>query len=107
MAKPFAKPFYNSGRWKKTRKAFIELRISIDGGMCQHCKKELGYIVDHIKELTQENINDPDIALNFNNFQYLCLDCHTNKTFKREKEEERYYFDEEGNVVELPPSKTI
>jgi hypothetical protein len=41
----------------------------------------MGYIVDHIEELTPANITDPNIALNHDNLQYLCLDCHNSKTF--------------------------
>lgn len=50
MAKEWAKPFYNSKQWKQCRKSYIAHRISIDGGMCEHCHRELGYI-DHITEL--------------------------------------------------------
>lgn len=101
MAREFARKFYDSSAWKKTRKAFIDYRISIDGGMCQKCKDALGYIVDHIEELTPDNINNPTITLSFDNFQYLCLKCHNTKTFG-EKENERYYFDSRGVVHELP-----
>jgi len=101
MAKPFAKPFYNSSAWKKVRKSFIANRVSIDGGMCQHCKEVPGYIVDHIEELSSDNINNTKITLSWSNLQYLCLDCHNKKTFG-EVEEERYFFDSNGMVCELP-----
>lgn len=104
MAREFAKPFYNSAAWKKVRKSFIANRVSIDGGMCQACSKELGYIVDHIEELTPENINDPYITLHWHNLQYLCLDCHNTKTFGK-REENRYFFDANGVIQELPPSE--
>lgn len=42
MAREFAKPFYNSGAWKKVRKTFIAHRVGIDGGLCQACKQEQG-----------------------------------------------------------------
>jgi hypothetical protein len=102
MAREFAKPFYNSAAWKRVRKSFIANRVSIDGGMCQMCHEELGYIVDHIVELTPENINDPNITLHWSNFQYLGLKCHNRKTFGK-KEENRYYFDSDGVIQELPP----
>lgn len=100
MAKEWAKPFYNSKAWKQTRKAFISYRVSIDGGMCEHCKEQVGYIVDHIEEITPESINDPNITLNHSNFQYLCLTCHNVKTFG-EREEERYFFDSNGLIHEV------
>lgn len=101
MAKPFAKPFYNSKAWKDCRASFIADRIAIDGGMCQECGEELGYIVDHVEELTPENITNPDIALNHENFRYLGLKCHNKKTFGKNKEEPRYYFDSEGQIHEV------
>lgn len=100
MASEFAKKFYNSKQWKKCRQSFISYRITVDGGMCQHCKDKLGYIVDHIEEITPDNINDPSITLNHDNFQYLCLECHNTKTFGK-KEEERFYFDNDGMIHEL------
>ncbi len=81
MAKEFAKKFYNSKAWKECRQSYIDKRIAIDGGMCEHCKNELGYIVDHKEELTPDNIDNPYITLNHDNFQYLGLICH-NKNFK-------------------------
>lgn len=101
MAKEFAKAFYNSGAWRKTRKSFIAGRVSIDGGMCQSCKDVPGYIVDHIEELTPNNINDTLITLHWRNFQYLCLRCHNKKTFGT-IEDDKYFFDSNGMIHELP-----
>lgn len=81
VARDFARVFYNSKAWKLCRKSFIAYRISVDGGMCEHCRTELGYICDHKEELTPDNINDPEITLNHDNLQYLCLACHNKKTF--------------------------
>lgn len=102
---PFAKKFYDSKTWKKCRQSFINHRITIDGGMCEHCKDKLGYIVDHKEELTPENINDPDVTLNHRNFQYLCLECHNKKTFGKEEVKKEYYFDSEGQLQPIPPLK--
>ena len=54
----FAKGFYNTEPWLSVRKAFIASRIGIDGGLCQECRDELGYIVHHRIELTPQNINN-------------------------------------------------
>jgi 5-methylcytosine-specific restriction enzyme A len=76
MAKAFAKKFYNSKSWIKTRESYI---ASVHG-LCEGClekgKLRPGYIVHHKKEITPENVTDSYITLNFNNLQYLCLDCH-------------------------------
>ena len=103
MAKEFAKPFYNSKQWINCRKSFISYRITIDGGMCEHCKESLGYIVDHIEELTPDNLNDPNISLSHNNFQYLCIECHNRKTFgSGEVVREGLMFDDNGELVHTP-----
>jgi len=99
---PFAKKFYNSKTWKLCRQSFIADRVSIDGGMCQQCKERLGYIVDHKKEITPDNINNPDVTLSNENFQYLCLDCHNRKTFGKNLAtiREGLMFNSDGNIIE-------
>ena len=81
MAAPWAKRFYNSQSWLDCRAAFIAQRQAIDGGLCQHCGRRLGYIVDHVRELTPGTITDPVVSLNHENLQYLCTPCHNRKTF--------------------------
>ena len=76
MAKEYAKSFYNSKAWQKCRAAYIAERITIDGGMCEKCHEQPGYIVHHKIILTHENINNPDITLNFENLMFECKDCH-------------------------------
>lgn len=104
MAKEFAKSFYNSKRWKQCRDAYIAYRQSVDGGLCESCHEVPGYIVHHKVELTPENINDPDIALGFNNLKYDCHICHQ----KENKKETaaglvKYDFTEDGDLCVLPP----
>lgn len=62
--------------WLRARKAFIESRIMIDGGMCQTCGDRPGKIVHHTVWLDDNNCNDPDIALNPELLKYECLICH-------------------------------
>lgn len=81
MAKAYAKSFYNSTKWKKCRAAYI---ASVYGG----------YIVDHIIEITPENIDDANITLNHDNLQFLCLDCHNKKTFSKPAVIDGCWFDE-------------
>lgn len=99
MAKDYAKKFYKSKAWQRCRASFIGKRQTVDGGLCQHCKSKRGYIVDHIVEISPDNIDDVDIILNHNNLQYLCLECHNTKTFgKHRSTRENLFFDEEGNI---------
>jgi 5-methylcytosine-specific restriction endonuclease McrA len=104
MAREFAKKFYDSKAWKLCRKSFIADRIAIDGGMCEHCKDKLGYIVDHKEEITYENINNADVSLNHKNLQYLCLKCHNTKTFGTDKEivREGLMFNSNGELIQSP-----
>jgi hypothetical protein len=76
MAREFAKSFYDSKSWKECRQAYIGSRILIDGGKCEICKIEQGYIIHHKIELTESNINNPDVALNPSNLMYVCHNCH-------------------------------
>lgn len=101
MAKPYAKKFYNSRQWKECRDAYI----SSVHGLCEHCfergKSEPGYIVDHIVEISPININDPSVTLNHDNLQYLCLPCHTRKTFSKYSPiNDDLMFDENGDIQE-------
>ena len=95
MAKEFAKQFYNSKAWRKCRAAFIATRRSVDGGMCQRCSRDVGYIVHHKEWLTPENINDPLITLNHEKLEYVCATCHG----RIEENDRGYRFDEYGRVV--------
>lgn len=103
MAKEFAKKFYDSKAWEDCRESYIAYRISIDGGKCEYCKEDddMGYIVDHIEELTPENINNPEISLNHENLQYISLKCHNKKTFGTDNEvvREDVMFNEYGDLV--------
>ena len=71
MARDFAKTFYASAAWQHCRAAYIE-HVH---GLCERCRRP-GYIVHHKCYLTPDNIDDPDVTLNFDNLEYLCLDCH-------------------------------
>ena len=108
MAKEYAKAFYNSEAWKKTRKAYYDSK----GGMCERCQKEfeegkrslkevnIGTIVHHKKWITPKNINDPRITLDFRNLELLCIDCHNKE--HSSKQTKRYQFVASGNVI--PPT---
>lgn len=93
--KPFAKKFYKSTAWRQCRDAYF---IS-QHGICERCN-DPGKIVHHLIVLTPENINDPNITLNFELLELLCQDCH-NKEHHGESVvlAEGLMFDEDGNLV--------
>lgn len=63
--------FYHSTQWLKVRKAYKLYRHNI----CERCGG-VGYIVHHKKYINSSNIFNPDVTLNFDNLELLCLDCH-------------------------------
>ena len=94
--KPYAVKFYTSDAWENTRKAYSK---SV-GGLCEKClgKGEIraGVIVHHKTFLNPDNINDPNITLNWNNLQLLCRECHGNV----HRGKKRWKVDEMGRVCD-------
>jgi len=78
--------FYDSREWKRLR----EERKRLDNYECQECKrngmvsidtneysetarrKKIQLVVHHVQELGQR----PDLALEIDNLETLCVDCH-------------------------------
>lgn len=105
MSKEFAKPFYSSAGWLKCRSGYVKERISIDGGICEICKKEQGYIVHHIIPINENNINNPQITLDWSNLRYVCKHCHDRidgHFIKKSYDDEilpEIFFDDKGNPI--------
>ena len=97
----YAKSFYKSRAWARCRASYIAERQSVDGGLCERCRKALGYIVHHKVAITPANINDPEVTLNHDNLQYLCKACHDeiHGYCGNQKEKPRCEFDEKGNPI--------
>ena len=99
--KDFAEKLYKGKAWQRVRAQFIADRISEDGGMCQRCHVKVGLIAHHTVMLTEENVNDPEIALNPALLEFVCLDCHNREPGHfLEKAPRRCFFDDEGNVID-------
>ncbi len=99
MAKEWAKAFYKSTAWLKCRESYITKVY----GLCERCSKP-GLILHHKTELTPNNINNPDITLNHDKLEYLCLDCHNKEHFKiHEAVREGLRFNSDGELVEDKP----
>lgn len=99
--KPWAERFYNSDAWRACRDSFLQSK----GGLCERCSKPddpiPAKIAHHKKYLSEANVNDPYVALSWDNLEALCQDCH-NKEHHR-KERKLYRFDDEGNIIPIPP----
>lgn len=98
MAKEYAKAFYHSKAWKDCKAGYI----STVHGICERCG-EPGQIVHHKIRLTKRNINNPEVALNYNNLELLCLKCHNeeHEVFMSRKRPTKkgFRFDEKGQIV--------
>lgn len=99
MAKEWAQGFYKSQAWKALRRRAL-IR---DGFTCRFCGARATE-VDHIKELTPENIGDRQVSLNIDNLQSLCHVCHTIKTMEDKGIVQKdcapeYFFDENGDIA--------
>lgn len=114
MAREFAKKFYHSKAWKKTREAYMRAIVEVDGrecpaNLCEKCFKRgfasVAQIVHHKEHLTPENITNPDISLSFDNLERLCRLCHAEEHPEiyqdPNQERQRVAFDAEGNVLPL------
>jgi 5-methylcytosine-specific restriction endonuclease McrA len=105
--------FYRSKAWRECRAAYIRKC----GGLCERCLEKgiyrPGYIVHHKIHLDSDNYMTPEVALSFNNLEFLCLDCHNlehedkiKKFFEpkpRRKwsdvKHDRFTIDDSGNVT--------
>lgn len=105
MSKVWAKAFYRSDAWQRCRNGYIKERIRIDAGMCEVCRERLGYIVHHKITLTPQNINNPEVSLNWDNLSYECKDCHDQHDGHGVKRSLSPVcaFDSDGNPVQIYP----
>ena len=106
---PLFKRFYKSKAWRDVRSVVVDR----SHGLCERCM-ERGEVVPlevihHRIPLNEQNVGDPDIALNPERLVALCHACHTEVHQElgvgamngHPPEEPRVRFDEEGNVVRL------
>lgn len=96
--KEYAQSLYSSKAWQHTRETYKK-KV---GGLCELCWArgiiKPGEIVHHKIPISPENINDPEIALNFDNLQLVCRDCHAQI---HDRKKRRYKLDDMGRVIFL------
>ena len=94
--KEYAERLYKSKQWQNTRAAYA----SSKRGLCERCLAKgiysPGEIVHHWIYISQKNINDPAITLNWDNLELVCRNCHA---AEHEQRKRRYRFDEAGKVI--------
>lgn len=94
--KDFARAFYSSQAWRDCRSAYTKSQ----GGLCERCLQNgritPSAIVHHKIHLTPENINNPDITLDWNNLECVCRDCHAQI---HDGKKRRYKIDDMGRII--------
>lgn len=70
---------YKTIKWQRVRLKVLRR----DYGLCQECRRngqvKPGNEVDHIIELTNDNVKDDAIVYGLGNLQTLCFECHRRK----------------------------
>ena len=98
MAKTYAKAFYNSKRWKTAQSIYKQMRF----GICERCGKPCGTIVHHKIYIDENNINNPEVTLNFDNFELLCQDCHNHEHHSKHKATvDGLRFNAKGELIQI------
>lgn len=101
--KEYAKKFYTSKDWR----SLSGLYMSSINYVCERCGG-VAEICHHKQYITPGNINNPNITLNIDNLEGLCMDCH-NKEHKRKYKSSTNMavFDSNGNIVAVKESREI
>lgn len=119
---PWAEKFYKSKQWQSCR----ALCISKAGGLCERCAKQgritAAVIAHHLIPVTKDTVDNPEITLNLDNLEALCINCHNevhrdiNRKVRRQlytqdptkrrdakrKAGRRYWVDKQGCVHPIP-----
>ena len=93
--KDWQQKLYASRRWADCRNAYAKSKHYLCEMCLQEGKTTPSEIVHHRVPVTPENIDDPNITLNWSNLQCLCRLHHAQVHSKTPK---RYIFDEMGRV---------
>ena len=98
--------FYQSPAWRH----IAELYRKQQHYTCERCG-EPGNVVHHKIRLTMDNLHNPEVVLNTDNFELLCRSCHEKEHNRKAAEPARVVlFDANGQVVGLrsiPPRGVI
>lgn len=94
MAHDYAKSFYASKEWVKCRTGFMQSKHYI----CERCG-DTAAICHHKKYISPQNINDPNITLNWDNLEALCQTCHNQEHHSSQICVSGLAFDSKGNLI--------
>lgn len=94
LDREISKPFYNSIEWKKCREGYMNSQNYI----CERCRG-VATVCHHKEHITEANINNPNITLNWDNLEAVCHTCHNQEHFGSSVIREGLLFDEKGNIT--------
>jgi len=94
VAQDFSKKLYRSAAWQKCRAAYIKSVFY----RCELCGQP-GDILHHAITLTPQNIDDPNITLNWEHLIFLCIRCHNQTHSDSLPTRGDVKFDEQGNLI--------
>lgn len=94
MGQDYAIKFYNGKAWRRCRDGFMSSKYFI----CERCGG-VATMAHHKRYITPANISNPEIALNWDNLESLCQDCHNRDHMSSGATAEGISFDNNGNVV--------
>ena len=87
--------FYHGKAWRKLSKAFLMSKHYI----CERCGQPAD-IAHHKTHLNSRNIIDPNISLNPDNLEALCMACHNAEHFSGGNAiAAGLHFDENGDLI--------
>ena len=99
MERTVKQMFYHSKAWGDCRKSYI-----VQHPLCERClaKGQIvpSYIVHHKVYLTDDNLNNPEIALNHDNLEALCFTCHNQIHFKEESKHRWSFVNDELTIID-------
>lgn len=95
----FARSFYKSSAWLKCSSGYMTSKNYI----CERCGN-VAKICHHKKYLTPANITDPSIALNWDNLECLCQECHNMEHMQKHN---KTIFNSAGDVIQVKESAEI
>lgn len=96
MGKEYARQFYNSKQWQRTRYSYIVSK----GGLCERCGAG-GKMVHHKIYITPTNINQPEVTLNHANLELLCHDCHNLEHMGTQPTVKGLRFTDDGQLIPI------
>lgn len=95
MAKEWALSFYRSKAWVQCRIGYMLSQNYI----CERCG-DTAKICHHIEHLTPENIDNPNMTLNWDNLESVCQECHNIEHHKTKATVKGIVFDSNGNLIQ-------